>query len=129
MEYVLEDTIHLGLYTRIIRARHPQNGQPVALKMVMEEVVNERLLQRLRQEYGLLREVQGPGIISVVDLVPWGMGLGLALVMELWGDGSLDRILQREPLSIDKALRLGTALAQAIGHVHRQGIVHREHNL
>jgi len=124
MDYILGETIHLSPYIRVVKAKTQRSEQPLALKLPNEAAPAERTLSRLRHEYALLREAQGPGVVRVLELVPWGAGH--ALVMERWGEGSLDRLLQSGPLPLRSVLGLGAVLARALGQVHRKGIIHRD---
>jgi len=124
MEYVLGKTLYTGAHTRIVEARHRERGEPVVLKLAREDLPSARVLERLQHEQMILRAAQGPRVIRVLDWVPYGTGQ--ALVMERWGDTSLDRVLAQAPLPVGGALRLGAALARALAGVHRLGIVHRD---
>ena len=111
-------------YTRVFEASNSGSTRPLVLKFANAEVPSEPTLKRLRHEYAMLQEAQGPGVVSVVDLTQWGPGQ--ALVMERWGQGSLDHLLQHGPLPLETSLHLGAALASALGQVHRKGLIHRD---
>ena len=124
MDYLPREVLYLGPNTRVFAAVHPQSGEALALKLAREEAPSEHRLDKLRHEHALLCELEMPGVIRVVDLQP--QGAGLALVMERWGAGSLDKVLAQGPLPVETALRLGAALSSVLGQVHRRGIIHRD---
>ena len=124
MEYVLGDILYAGPQTLIIASTHPVSGLPIALKRPREAVPSARLLDKLRHEYAMLGEAQGPDVVRPVELL--SAGNSVTIVMERWGTGSLDRLLENGPLPLRTALRLGAALARALGAVHRKGLLHRD---
>jgi hypothetical protein len=48
------------------------------------------------------------------------------LVLELVTGTGLDKLLEKGPLPVERALEIGEKLASALEHVHRHGIVHRD---
>jgi predicted ATPase/signal transduction histidine kinase/CheY-like chemotaxis protein len=124
MGILLRDVLHMGSATCVRAAIDSNSGELFALKHYREDTASESNVDKLRHEYTLLRDLQGPGIIRVFDLVPHANGLGL--VMEHWGAGSLVQFLGKKTISLDKALSIGAKIARALGRVHRQGIIHRD---
>lgn len=122
MDYTLSDLLYTGTDTRVVTGLRRDSQTPVVLKLPRHELPAEETLTRLRDEYALLRELDLPGIIKVLDLVPHGAGV--ALVLEHWGAGSLDRRLASGPLPVKIVLRLGAMLARVIGQVHQKGVIH-----
>lgn len=128
----LRDVLHMGSATCVRAAVDSNSGELFALKHYREDTVSESTLDKLRHEYALLQDLQGPGIIRVFDLIPHANGV--ALVMERWGAGSLVQCMSKSPLplGLDKALTIGAKIARVLGHVHRRGIIHRDikpHNI
>jgi len=124
MLHIIERILHTGSATCVASATHRDNGTRVVLKFPRKDVPAPAILERLRHEYAILRDLEVPGIIRALALEPHAAGL--ALVLEHWGDTSLNRIIAAGPLPVGTALRLGVALAHALGQVHRKGIIHRD---
>ncbi|XYH99593.1 AAA family ATPase [Sorangium sp. So ce1128] len=128
MDYRLGEVLYTGAETRVVAGVHRSSQAAVVLKIPRHELPDDRVVARLRGEHALLRElhIHGiiPGIVRALDLVPHGAGV--ALVLERWGDGSLDRALSGGPLPVEAALRLGAALARLLGQLHRRGVIHRD---
>jgi predicted ATPase len=122
--YLINELLHAGSSTRVMGGVEASTGTRVALKMPRGEAPAPEVLERLRHEHAMLSELGAPGVIRVLGLEPCAQGL--MLVMERWGESSLDGALKKGPLPIGVALRLGVAVARALGEVHRRGIIHRD---
>ena len=123
-EYVFGEVLHEGSSTRVVRGTHRLRGEQVVMKILIEESPAPTLVDRLRHEHALLQELTIKGVIRALDLAPHGAGV--MLVLESWGDTSLDRVLKQRPLAIATVLHLGAALARVLGELHRCGLIHRD---
>jgi predicted ATPase/signal transduction histidine kinase/CheY-like chemotaxis protein len=135
MSYLFNEILHVGPVTKVVGGTDERTGAQVALKMPREEAVSPRILARLRHEYAILTGLSaggaaesaapGPrGVVRALGLEPCAQGL--MLVTERWGESSLDLALRGGPLSVGAALRVGVSIANALGEVHRRGVVHRD---
>jgi predicted ATPase/signal transduction histidine kinase/CheY-like chemotaxis protein/tRNA A-37 threonylcarbamoyl transferase component Bud32 len=122
MDYVLGTLLYSGARTRVVEGTHPTNGERVAIKFTHERDRLTRAEGKLRHEHALLSELAAPGIIRAIALETTPDGL--ALVMERWGDASLDRALARMTVPLGAALRIGAAIARVLARVHRHGVIH-----
>src|SRR5262245_36482146 len=124
MDYIVGEVLYTGADTRVVVATRPGSATQVVLKLPRADVPHPRTLDKLREEYALLRVAELPGVIRAIALE--ASEQRPILVLERWGDVSLDRALEDGPLAVDVALRLGARIARALGHVHRRGILHRD---
>ncbi|WP_437939027.1 AAA family ATPase [Sorangium sp. So ce341] len=124
MDYRLGKVLYTGVETRVVAGVDLTSRADVVLKIPRHELPDARVVARLRGEYALLRELGLPGTARALDLVPYGAGV--ALVLERWGDCSLDLALAHGALPVEAALRLGASLARLLGQLHRRGVVHRD---
>ncbi|WP_187345868.1 ATP-binding protein [Sorangium cellulosum] len=124
MDYRLGKVLYTGVETRVVAGVDLTSRADVVLKIPRHELPDARVVARLRGEYALLRELGLPGTARALDLVPYGAGV--ALVLERWGDCSLDLALAHGPLPVEAALRLGASLARLLGQLHRRGVLHRD---
>ncbi len=107
--------VYKGVDTRLQR--------PVAVK-VFRPGADHHTEDCLAAEAVLLAGLQGPGLVTVYDM---GRHDGRAfLVMELVDGPTLRDLLEGGALPQRRVADLGAALAQALAHVHRSGIVHRD---
>ncbi|MEU6777074.1 protein kinase [Streptomyces sp. NPDC046759] len=107
--------VYEGVDTRLRR--------PVAVK-VFRPGSDPQNDDRLAAEAVLLARLQHPGLVTVHDA---GRHDDRAyLVMELVNGPTLRSLLAGGALPLPRVADLGTALARALAHVHRAGIVHRD---
>ena len=119
----LLDELGVGGMGRVLRAHDPATGREVAVKLGLQSLNPVRHAR-------FLREVELAGAVSHPHLVTVHGG-GLAedgrpyLVMELVaGANTLESALGRVPR--ETALDLLAQVAEAVGALHRAGVVHRD---
>ncbi|MDL5157872.1 serine/threonine-protein kinase [Actinomycetospora termitidis] len=79
---------------------------------------------RNRREVLTLAALSHPGLVTVYDV---GDDRGRAyFVMQLIEGDTLAQRIRRGPLPLGDVVALGSALADALGYVHRRGVVHRD---
>ncbi|MEW2048903.1 ABC transporter substrate-binding protein [Streptomyces sp. NPDC005476] len=106
-------------------ARTP-NGALVALKVLLAEYAEEPgFKERFRREVEVARQVHSPWAVPLVDAdaaaeAPW---LATAYVP---GPSLGEAVAAYGPLAEPGVRLLGTRLAEALGEVHRAGLVHRD---
>ena len=103
--YEIVDTIAVGDFGTVYRARDRELGREVAIKQIHQQFLHdERQLARYWQEAQLLASLQHPHILTIYDIVRsrgW-------LIVELMR-GSLKQVAQGEPIDLD-FLRHGAGL-------------------
>ncbi|MFD8477988.1 protein kinase [Kitasatospora sp. NPDC059673] len=101
-------------------------GRAVAVKVVRPELAEDTgFRQRFRQEVAAARRVSGAFTAPVVDADPEGAlpWMATAFVPGL----SLRQAVERHgPLPVATVRTLAAGLAEALGEVHRAGLIHRD---
>ncbi|MGB0723284.1 MAG: serine/threonine-protein kinase [Gammaproteobacteria bacterium] len=129
----IEDELGSGGMGRVLRARDRQLRRFVAVKLLHTPDDDEGLrgdwLETLRFEAQVMARIQHPGIVQVFELVERRGVLGL--VMEYVQGQTLHQWLSehdtaQDPAARATALRLLLQVADAVGHAHGRGIVHRD---
>jgi serine/threonine protein kinase len=121
--YQLEEKIGMGGMADVYKGVDTRLQRPVAVK-VFRPGADHQTEDCLAAEAVLLARLQGPGLVTVYDM---GRHDGRAyLVMELVDGPTLRDLLEGGALPQRRVADLGAALAQALAHVHRSGIVHRD---
>lgn len=123
-EYVIDQEIHENKRIRVFRGRNAQDGSPVVIKALKEEASGPSELYRLIYEYEISRNLEAEGVIKPLWLEQEGMFF--ALIMEDIGAVSLREYMQNRSVSPEDFLDIAIQLAQTLGDIHQQGILHRE---
>lgn len=131
--YDIQKTIGRGGMGKVYLARRQEDGEHVALKvMLAQHAVGE---QNRRQ---FLREIQETGRMrhpNCVELYDHGSaGPALFLVLEFCAGGSVDTLMDRlgRTLSVEEARPIMLESLEGLAHIHHQGSVHRDmkpHNI
>ncbi len=122
----LENVLGEGGMGRVYRARDIAHGRDVALKILRTEVRTlEGHRQRFQREARLLGELRHPNIVPVYSTGEIdGQGF---ISMELLSGRTLKQQLEEAgPLAPKAAAELLLATCDALGHIHRSGVLHRD---
>jgi serine/threonine protein kinase len=121
------DLLDSGSMGDIYRGIDTQTGQAVAIKALKPDLMlgSPDLVARFAREGEILRRLDHPNIVRMVAALedrgrPY-------LIMEYVGGGSLQDLLETQgTLTIERALDIAGALANALSLAHRRGIFHRD---
>ena len=98
-------------------------GREVAVKVFHANATPSQR-RRQAQEFRILDRLRHPGLVPLYDS---GVREGRAfLVMRLVHGPTLADRIAEGPLPVDETIELGARLADALAHVHRAGITHRD---
>jgi ABC-type branched-subunit amino acid transport system substrate-binding protein len=123
--YLLDYLIGQGAWGRVWHGRRRSDGAPVAIKVLRAEyAADPEVVSRLLRERTLLQALRHPHLVQVEDLVVEGDTF--AVVMELVDGVDLRRVAQRGELDLDEALTVLAQVAQALAHIHAEGVLHRD---
>lgn len=128
--YRLERRIGQGASTAVFLAQDRRNGQWVALKLLElgtgpASAEWHDALERFRREATVLRSLDHPGIVRVLDAGPSDQGAWMAL--EAVPGSDLSRYTRPARLLPPPLVaRTGARVADALAYAHRQGVVHRD---
>jgi tetratricopeptide (TPR) repeat protein len=101
-------------------ARDATRGEDVVVKVLPANAPPERVAL-LRREARLVRKLDHPGIVPVYAFEQGP--LGNAVLVRYMKGGDAGRLRGAPPLRI---VRLAREVAEALGHLHRLGVVHRD---
>ncbi|MBL4850485.1 MAG: serine/threonine protein kinase [Planctomycetes bacterium] len=94
----------------------------VAIKLLIGNGATAR--SRFQEEALLVARLRHPNVVAIHDV---GEHEGRPYyVMDLIEGESLEARLERGPLPIEEAARMGKQLAHALAHAHAEGVIHRD---
>jgi serine/threonine protein kinase len=121
--YRLGELLGTGGVAEVRRARDTVLARDVAIKLFRKgrDLADAR---RFDNEIRTLAGLSHPGLVTVYDADTTGETP--FMVLELVEGRTLRDRLDLGPMHVEDVRRLGAALADALAHVHDQGLVHRD---
>jgi len=125
--YTVESRLGDGTSAVVYLAIQTNIRRPVALK-IMRTPKNgaKSAWKRYLGEAQTLAALKHPNIVTVYDVGFLQEGEPYIAMEYVHGYTLLQRLQREGPLPLDLAFRVFEAIASALGHAHRQGIVHRD---
>ena len=125
--YQVESVIGGGASAVVYLGRQTSVDRSVAIKVIRPEVfANERELERYLREAKIVGSLNHPNIVTLYDVGRLADHRPY-MVMEYVKGASLQRLLQNDGhLPVDVAFQVFQQVADALGHAHRHGVVHRD---
>ncbi len=123
--YSLDALIATGGMASVFRATDSRTGTQVAIKIPHPEAECDPVFfERFRREALIGRELDHPGVVKVLPAV---RSKRVYMAAE-WVEGtSLRQILDTEGnLPKERAVRIATAICEALEYIHEQGVAHRD---
>jgi serine/threonine protein kinase len=110
---------------RVFRVVHPGLAKDLVLTLAARPVVNDRSGQTLlAAESRVLAELDHPNLVRVVDLDVHEDGRPF-VVMEYVAGCALERHVEQGLPAPRRAAAMVAEIAQAVGYLHRRGVVHQ----
>ena len=123
--YEIAAELGRGGMGEVYRARDTKLGRDVALKILNRGSFKDaESLARFRREAQVLAALNHPNIGAIYG-IDEANGTQF-LILELVDGESLDRLIARGPLPVDRALDIARQMIAALDVAHASGIVHRD---
>lgn len=113
---------HESRSSLVVRGRRVADNVPLVIKLLRAEHPTPHQLVAFRREFEIARSLSGAFVASAIELFDWERSLGM--VLEDFGGEAL--ALQTVPLSLDAFFQVALQFCDALAHVHRAGIIHRD---
>ena len=125
--FELVDVIHESGPRVLYRGVRKADGEEVVLKTLLAPYPRRTHVAEMRREYQIAARLTIDGVIRVHSLVAYGSG-NLAIEMEPFGLSLADFMAERKgtPLGLDRFLSIAVRLAQILGQLHEQNVVHKD---
>jgi len=123
--YVIEERLGSGGMSSVYRARDTQQGQDVAIKVLLGGVLaDETQRRRFRREARIQSRFRHPGAAAFYEFDSQD-GIDF-LVMEYIPGESLAARLEKGPLPEKEAVRIALEVTAVLVEAHAHGIIHRD---
>ncbi len=109
------------------RGRRRSDELPILAVTAAAEQPSPQSLRRLEHEFSLAKELDARWAAQPLALTRH-QGRAV-LILEDPGGEPLDRVVdrhKREPIDLTRFLRIAVGMTAALGHTHRQGVVHKD---
>lgn len=127
-DYILGERIGRGATADVYRARQKSVKREVALKVInpLYNIDDQQdFRQRFEREAKIIATLEHVHILPVHDYGVTTDGLAY-IVMRLMRGGSLDELIAKAPLPLERAVALFGQIASALHYAHEHGIIHRD---
>ncbi|WP_407189907.1 serine/threonine-protein kinase [Bradyrhizobium centrosematis] len=125
--YEIEAMIGAGGMGEVYRCREIQTGSPVAVKMLLPDMVeNEAALALFRREAAALHNLPHDAIVRYFLFTVEPVLQRPYLAMEFVNGRSLSNMLEDGPLTLEALIKLMQRVASGLHAAHEHGIIHRD---
>jgi len=108
----------------VYRGERLQLGRPVAIKFLHSPFARSaKFVGRFEREARAMSRLSHPHCVSVID---FGLHDAPYIVMDFVTGSTLREVLDREELSVLRALSVARQMLLGLAHAHEEGIVHRD---
>ena len=125
-KYKIVSKIGQGGMGQVYKAVQEGLEREVAIKVLPPNLLsNPEMVARFKREIQICGKLQHPNLVKVYDE---GVQDGVHFfAMEYFPGESLHKFLQKQgPLPVEVALRIVGEVVTAIGHIHQEGLIHRD---
>ena len=123
--YRVERELGRGATATVYLAQDLRHDRQVALKVLYPELAASLGPERFRREIAIASKLSHPNILPLYDSGGAG-GLLYYVMPYVAGESLRDRLRREIQLPVAEALRIARQVADALGHAHTQGLVHRD---
>ena len=123
--YTIERELGAGGMATVYLAADIKHNRKVALKVLKPELAAIVGAERFLSEIQVTAKLTHPHILPFYDSGE-ADGFLFYVMPYLAGESLRDRIDREKQLPVDEAVRIATAVANALEHAHRQKVIHRD---
>jgi serine/threonine-protein kinase len=123
--YLVERKLGEGGMATVYLADDLRHGRKVALKVLRPELAAVVGAERFLAEIRTTAKLQHPHILPLHDSGE-ADGLLFYVMPRVEGESLRERLDRSHQLPVDEAVRIASAIANALDYAHRQGVIHRD---
>ncbi|MEW5857699.1 MAG: AAA family ATPase [Cyanobacteriota bacterium] len=124
--YQILEQIYESEKSLVYRGLQNQDAQPMILKVLKQEYPTPEEIARFKLEYEIIRNLNLDGVVR-----PYGLERyknSLILLLEDFGGKSLKFLMSDRRFSLGEFLTIAIRLADILGTIHQQNIMHKDIN-
>jgi len=124
--YKMQEELGSGAQATVYKGQNKKTGGKVAIKVLeSQELEDDELFDALRMEIGLLRQLNHPYVVNVVEVVRDKSYI--YIIQECLSGGELfEHLLAKGPFKEDYALAIFAQVTLAVEYLHSVDVVHRD---
>lgn len=123
--YTIERELGSGGMATVYLAHDLRHERDVAIKVLRADIAQTLGAERFLREIRLAAKLNHPHILPLFDSGD-ADGALYYVMPAVEGLSLRDRLLHNAVLPVDEAVRIATAVADALDHAHRHGVLHRD---
>ncbi|CAK4645481.1 hypothetical protein LEN26_005585 [Aphanomyces euteiches] len=125
--YTMGRQLGEGNFSVVKECKHKATGETFAVKCIKKSSLKKKDLANIHREMDILRKLDHPNIVKLVDVFDNEAGDMCYLVMELVTGGELfDRIIAKDHYTEGEAKVVVRTVASVLVYCHAQSIAHRD---
>ncbi len=127
--YQLERVLGAGAMGRVFEARHVKLDRQMAIKLLRPEHASNRgFIDRFFQEARAANQINHEHIVQIFDFLeePHAEGPRVYCVMELLQGKSLEQMIRKESVGVQRTVRMARQICSALAAAHKVGVIHRD---
>jgi len=126
LDYQVLDVLYESTYSKVYRVRDLASSSSFILKVLNQNYPLPEEIARYRLEYDITRRLKLNGAIRAYRLERYHNTL--LMVLEDFGATSLKQLLPNLQLDLPEFLAIAIHLAETLGQIHQQRIIHKDIN-
>lgn len=123
-DYTIREMVAEGKHTMIFRAQRKSDQLSVIIKLLKTESIIPKNVEQLTHEFDMLMKLRSPHVVKAYELLP--IQNSLLLVMEDSSAQTLALLIEEEDLDLLNSLEIAIRIADAVGDIHHQHIIHKD---
>jgi Predicted ATPase len=125
-KYEILEKIYRSYSSIIFKAYGTETKEKVIIKTLNRELYDSLSLAKLKNEYKLLKKLQGDYVIKAYEFI--NVGNRFSMVIEDFGGVSLDRYLKTTQVGIRELLDIALKITKCLAYLNNKQVIHKDIN-